>query len=78
LFRPEVSRSAIKAIVSRIVTSARQLSGTASAELHRVAIRDDLAQPDETLIWLRTWTAQAGNQGKKAVRSKQDKTFGTS
>ncbi|MCL4202029.1 MAG: hypothetical protein KJ000_06025 [Pirellulaceae bacterium] len=69
----KAARSAIKAIVSRIVTSPGRLSSAASADLHRIAVRDDLAQPDETLIWLRTWTAQAGNLGRKAARSKKDK-----
>jgi hypothetical protein len=68
------ARSAIKAIFSRIVAGPRHLSSAASAELHRIAVRDDLAQPDETLLWLRDWTARTESRRKDAARSKKDKT----
>lgn len=69
----KAARSAIRAIVSRIITSPGRMSNAASADLHRLAVQDDLSQPDETMLWLRDWAARTETRGKKAVRSKQDK-----
>jgi hypothetical protein len=72
----KAARSAIKAMISRIVTSPRHLSRAKSAELHGIAVRDDLTQPDETLIWLREWTSRTENRGKKASRSRKNEASG--
>ena len=72
----EAARSAIKAIVSHIIASPRRLSDAETAELHDIAVRDDGAEPDETLIWLRKWTSGTRNRAKKRKRSNKSKPSG--
>ena len=72
----KAAQSAIEAIVSYLVVSPRRLSTTEASQLHAIALRDDRTDPDDTLVWLRTWTSGTENRGEKRGRSHKNKTSG--
>lgn len=62
------AQSAIKAIVSDLIASARHLSQAKSRELFHIAVRDDRSQPVETLTWLRKWMSETEGRGRNRNR----------
>lgn len=70
----KAAQSAIEAIVSYIVVSPSRLSSTEASQLRAIALRDDRTNPDDTLVWLRTWTSGTENRGEKRRRSHKNKT----